>query len=155
MAQSRKQRHEKRRNDHILASKSRVKIFARSIDKGENVQKEDSVLEFDIDKTLPQASIDANPKTLWPPNGKMVNILVTGNASDDHFYRKDITVEDEYHAIEPAISDFGQTIQLEAKREGVDIDGREYILKVVAEDLAGNKTEKQVQVVVPHDQKNK
>ncbi|MEK7534010.1 MAG: hypothetical protein AAB600_01605 [Patescibacteria group bacterium] len=66
-----------------------------------------------------------------------------------------MTVDDEYDEIEPSISDFGQTIQLKARKEGSDKDGRMYIIKVRAEDMAGNITENQTQVLVPHDQGQK
>ena len=72
-----------------------------------------------------------------------------------YLFSKTFTVEDEYDLIEPPISDFGQTIQLEAKREGNDTDGRVYTIKAEAEDMAGNITEQQTQVLVPHDQGKK
>lgn len=141
-------------NPLIFDQEGSYKITYQSFDKADN-KGERKTIEFKIDKTMSTVFIDANPKTLWPPNGKMVDILVTGSALDENLYTTNFSVEDEYNRIEPVISGFGQTIQLEAKRDGVDIDGRIYILKVVAEDLAGNKTEKQVQVVVPHDQGKK
>jgi len=130
------------------------KIEFYSVDKDENVEEVKSV-EFDIDKTPPEVKLDANPKEIWPPNGKMVDVTVTGYATDDHLFSKELTVEDEYNLIEPVISAFGQTIQLEAKRNGSDLDGRAYIIKAVAEDKAGNTTEKQTQVIVLHDQRDK
>ena len=72
-----------------------------------------------------------------------------------YLFSKTFTVEDEYDLIEPPISDFNQTIKLEARREGSDLDGRVYAIKAVAEDLAGNKTEQQIQVIVPHDQRDR
>ena len=137
-----------------FTNEGHYKIAFFSVDNDENFE-ETKTVQFDIDKTIPEATIDANPKEIWPPNGKMVDVKVTGSASDAHLYSKKLTVEDKYHLVEPVLSDFGQTIQLEARREGIDLDGRTYILKVVAEDLAGNKGEAQVQVIVPHDQRSK
>ena len=128
-----------------------VEIADSVLNKDENIENLKNI-EFDIDKTVPQASIDVNPKTIWSPNNKMVNVTITGSSSDDHLSKTTITVSDEYHLIEPIISGFGQTIQLEARRNGSDSDGRVYIIKVGVEDLAGNKKEAQVQVIVPHDQ---
>ncbi|MBI2338651.1 peptidoglycan DD-metalloendopeptidase family protein [Candidatus Daviesbacteria bacterium] len=137
-----------------FAGEGRYKIEFYSADLDENLEDIQSI-EFDIDKTAPDAAIDANPKSLWPPNGKMVDITVTGNSSDNHPGSTNISIDDEYNLVEPAVSNFGQTIRLEAQREGGDLDGRVYIIKVVAEDLAGNITEKQTQVIVAHDQGKK
>ena len=81
-----------------------------------------------------------------------MDVTVIGSSSDEHLHKTSIYVEDEYNLVEPAVSGFGQTIQLEAARNGSDNDGRKYIIEVVAEDLAGNITEKHVEVIVPHDQ---
>ncbi len=106
------------------------------------------------DVTSPAVSIDANPKILWPPNNKMVDVTITGGATDDNSGIESIRfmVEDEYGKIEPVISRFGQTIQLEAKRNGDDSDGRTYTIKVIAEDKAGNQSLVQTTVTVPHNQ---
>lgn len=135
----------------LFTDEGHHKIEFYSVDKDENIEDVKSV-KFDIDKTAPEAEIDINPKTIWPANGKMINISVTGDVSDLHLFSKQILVIDEYDQIQPAISDFGQTIQLEAKRRGNDLDGRIYVLGILAEDLAGNVKEDQVKVVVPHDQ---
>jgi len=137
-----------------FTTEGRHKIEFYSVDKDENVETVKSI-EFDIDKTAPEVAIDASPKEIWPPNSKMVDVTITGSATDTHLFSKELTVEDEYNLIEPVISDFEQTIQLEARRDGNDKDGRRYIIKAVAEDRAGNITEKQTQVIVPHDQGKK
>lgn len=136
----------------LFADEGHHKIEFYSVDNDENIEQIKSV-EFDIDKTKPEVEIDANPSTIWPPNGKMADVTIAGYATDENLYSKKLTVEDEYGYIEPTISDFGQIIQLEVKRDGSDLDGREYMIKAVAEDLAGNTTRKQTQVVVPHDQR--
>jgi len=138
----------------IFTTEGHHKIEFYSVDKDENIEEINSI-EFDIDKTPPDVSIDANPKEIWPPNGKMVDVAITGFAKDNYLFSKTFTVRDEYDLIEPTISDFGATIQLEAKRNGSDKDGRRYIIKAVAEDLAGNIAENQTQVIVPHDQGKK
>lgn len=125
-----------------------------SVDKDENIEEVKSV-EFTIDKTLPEVSVDAAPKEIWPPNGKMVDIEVSSTVSDAHLYLTNSTVEDEYRRVEPIIASLNQTIQLEASRNGEDTDGRAYTIRRVAEDLAGNRVEAKVQVVVPHDRGNK
>lgn len=104
------------------------------------------------DTTPPEVSIDANPKTLWPPNNKMIDITITGHSSDDHILSTKFFVKDEYGLVKPVITDFNQIIQLQASREGNDKDGRKYTIKAIAEDLAGNVSEAQVEIIVPHDQ---
>lgn len=137
-----------------INSEGSYKIEFYSADKDENLE-EIKLVEFDIDKTLPQASIDANPKSLWPPNGKISEIIVNGSSNDDHLYKTKLIVDDEYNiygSTQIVNNNFNSIILLEANREGSDLDGRLYIIKVIAEDLAGNITEEQVEVIVPHDQ---
>ncbi len=64
-------------------------------------------------------------------------------------------VEDEYGTIEPALSDFGETIKLEAARDGNDKDGRIYTITVIATDDAGNTNSDSTTIIVPHDMKKK
>ncbi len=139
----------------ILNKEEITKIYYYSVDNAGN--KEDTKMrKIKIDKTPPVVSISASPDSIWPPNGKMVNIKITGNISDNHLNLNKTTfkVEDEYNLIEPALTDFDQTIQLEAKRNGNDVDGRTYTIQATTEDLAGNTTQAITTVTVPHDQRN-
>jgi hypothetical protein len=122
-----------------------------SADKGENIE-DIKTTEFNIDKTLPLAFITADPSVIWSPDNKMIPVNVFSSTSDDHLFATDWVVEDEYHKIEPKITSQNQNIELEASRDGRDMDGRMYIIKIIAQDLAGNITEQQVSIVVPHDQ---
>jgi len=61
-------------------------------------------------------------------------------------------IEDEYHLIEPVLSDFRQVISLQAKRDGSDLDGRQYTIKTLTQNLEGNIKKGVVTVVVPHDE---
>jgi len=134
----------------VLSSEGHHKVDFYSADKDENIENVKSI-EFDIDKTMPDVMIDANLKTIWPPNGKMIDVKIVGHVLDEHLFSKKIKVEDEYKLVEPTIFDFGQTVGFEAKRAGSDLDGREYTIKAIAEDLSGNIKEGKVRVVVPHD----
>lgn len=136
-----------------FSDEGNYKVEFYSVDVDENIEELKSV-EFSIDKTPPTVSLDANPKTLWPPNGKMVNIAITGSSVDDHLFSTDIFVEDEYDIVEPSIVNFGQMIQLEAKRYGDDKDGRVYIIKATAMDKAGNTSTADINVTVPHDKED-
>lgn len=120
-----------------------------SVDKDENIEQVKST-EFEIDKTLPIAQIQTDPSTVWPPNGKMVDVVITGSASDNNG-TVILEVEDEYNEIEPTLSYFGEIIKLQASRRDDDKDGRIYRIKIL--DLAGNIAESIGQIIVPHDQR--
>lgn len=109
--------------------------------------------------TLPPkiVSLTANPKVLWPPNHKMVNVRVNAEVTDlcDESPKwKIVSVKSDQSGGDADIKITGNhTVSLRAEREGKDKDGRTYTIKVVATDDAGNKSEpKTVTVKVPHDQ---
>lgn len=121
-----------------------------------------SILEgnANYDYTSPKISFDVSPKTIWPPNNKMVNVNVTGIISDQNPYQTTIKVEDEYGLVEPSVTitnqtNINQVIKLEASRKGDDQGGRKYTIKILATDLAGNTSLAISEVVVPHDQGKK
>lgn len=135
----------------VFSAEGHHRVDFYSVDKDDNIE-EVKTVEFDIDKTKPQVAIDASPKILWPVNNKMLNVEITGNAFDVNLLNTKIMVNDEYDEVEPLVFDFGQAIQLRASRDGNDFDGRKYTIKAIAEDLAGNVREDEVEVIVPHDQ---
>lgn len=137
----------------LFTEEGHYKVEFYSADNDENLEGIKQI-EFDIDKTIPEGTIDTDKKYLWPPDGRMIDVVIYGDASDAHLYSKKINVEDEYDLVEPEILDFGETIQLEAKREGGDLDGRLYIIKLIVEDLAGNIKEAITNVIVGHDQRD-
>lgn len=134
-----------------FSDEGHYKVEFYSADQDDNIENVKSI-EFNIDKTPPELSLETSTQTLWPPNGKMANIQILGNASDDNEVTTSVQTIDEYGLIQPQISDFGQTIQLEAKRKGNDLDGRTYTIEATAKDKAGNTAVKQIQILVPHDQ---
>lgn len=124
-----------------------------SVDKDENIEEVQSV-QFKIDKTSPVVSLRTNPNILWPPNNKMVDVIIAGSASDNNpIANKIFEVQDEYDQVEPSITEFGNTIKLQASRQGQDKDGRKYLIKTKVSDLAGNETQTTTEVLVPHDQR--
>jgi len=127
------------------------KLKFRSVD---NVGNEEDVKEAEIkiDKTPPQITLDADPEILWPANNKMVDVKIIGGSFDVNPVTTQIIVSDEYQKIEPFIAGFGQTIKLQASRNGNDLNGRKYTIKATSEDLAGNISATFVDVIVPHDQ---
>jgi hypothetical protein len=116
------------------------------------------------DVTPPVISVSATPKTLWPPNGKMVPVTISGTIKDTESGVNTSTaayaVTDEYGLIQPsghftildASGRYSFTIQLQASRNGNDRDGRQYIITVSAQDKAGNKGSAATGVTVPQNQ---
>jgi uncharacterized repeat protein (TIGR01451 family) len=122
-----------------------------------------AVITAIADKTPPAIAISANPLTLWPPNGRMVPVTVSGTITDADSgvnpSSGSFAVSDEYGAVQPAgsltINPDGTylfTVNLEASRHGTDKDGRQYTISVFAKDNAGNPGSSSIIVSVPHDQ---
>jgi probable HAF family extracellular repeat protein len=111
----------------------------------------------------PAITIAATPETLWPPNGKLVPVTITGMITDKDSDLDAITatyeVEDEYRSVQPKGSvpikkdgTYSFTISLQASRNSNDLDGREYTITVRAFDDEGNEGSAATSVIVPHDQ---
>ena len=136
-------------------------IRFRSIDPAGNIENANTLV-VNIDRTAPTLSVSANPTRLWPPNGKLVPVTVTGTVGDNFFgvgstvtYR----VRDEYGRVQPRGTatvapngTFSFTVDLQAARRGFDRNDRQYTILVTAVDQAGNSTTETVRVTVPHDQ---
>lgn len=134
-----------------------------SVDQAGNVEAIHSQV-INIDATSPVLTAAANPSMLWPPNGKMLNITISGKVADSlsgvDTGSGTYTTVDSYGQVHPAGSftiaangTYSFTIQLEAKRNGQDKDGRIYTITINASDLAGNPCNATVTVTVPHDQR--
>lgn len=128
------------------------KVEFSSQDKDGNVEDVKTV-EFNIDKTTPTVSISTDIKIIWPPDGKFVPVKIIGSSWDENLSNTTIEVIDEYGRIEPEITDFDQTIKLEAKRNGNDKDGRVYKIFTTAMDKAGNTSTANASVIVSHDKR--
>ncbi|MBU1997989.1 MAG: DUF11 domain-containing protein [Candidatus Omnitrophica bacterium] len=112
---------------------------------------------LNIDKIPPQVNISATPNTLWPPNHKLVNVTISGGATDNlsGIASNVFKVTDEYKTIEPVIPNFNSIIQLEAWRNGNDLEGRIYTISVTTKDKADNQTTNSTTVTCSHDQGKK
>lgn len=139
----------------IISSEGINKLQVKSIDRAGNEEFPVKTAEIKIDKTNPVVNISADPKNIWSPNKKMVDVKISGDSSDNTsgVSFKMFTFEDEYKTLSPTISDFNQTVKLEAWRDGNDKDGRIYTVKVLVEDQAGNKSEANTDITAPHDQR--
>jgi hypothetical protein len=102
------------------------------------------------------------PTVLWPPNGRLVPVQVTGNVtreSNGSFPQLIHVVNDEYGQFDStgvvAVQRDGFysfTVELQASRLGQDKDGRQYTIAVVAIDRFDHtNTIHAVVVTVPHD----
>lgn len=137
----------------VFNDEGNYEIQFYSVDKGGNIE-DVQTISFSIDKTPPTISVTASPDTIWPPNGKMIDVKISGDSADNNdSVTTSFNVEDEYDSIEPDLNGFSQTIALEAKRNGSDLDGRTYTIQATAEDLAGNTAEANTIITVPHGQR--
>lgn len=114
------------------------------------------------DTTVPKVTCEANPSVLWPPNGKSVQVNVSGSMSDADSgldlgtaaYR----VDDEYKEVKAnaaitvgAGGAYSIKVSLIAARNGNDSDGRQYSVSIMVKDKAGNLGTCVAPVDVPHD----
>lgn len=116
----------------------------------------------------PVITVSATPPMLWPPNGKMVSVVVSGTITDNELGGTGVNqstatyaVTDKYGQVQPtgAVTlrpdgSYSFTIQLEASWNGNDKGGRQYIITVSAKDNAGNKGSSSASVIVVHDQRH-
>lgn len=118
------------------------------------------------DTTPPTITAAATPSTLWPPNGNLIAVTVSGTVKDDPagsgvnpgsvaFY-----VVDEYLQVQPAGSvtlasdgSYSFAVELPASRSGNDRGDRLYTITVSARDNLGNFAAATTKVTVPHDQR--
>jgi len=122
-----------------------------------------TVSGINIDKTPPVVTASTNSSTLWPPNGKMVSVTVSGTMADNlsgvNSSAAVFAVQDSYGLVQPSgpvsvglNGAYSFTVLLEARRNGQDQAGRLYTITVSAQDNAGNQNSASTTVVVPHDQ---
>ncbi len=114
------------------------------------------------DSTAPVVTATATPESLWPANGKTVNVVVAGaihDASAINGSSVRYTVVDSYGQVQPtgaialgANGSYSVSIPLVAARNGNDKAGRTYRIAIHAADAAGNMGTATVTVTVPHDQ---
>ena len=111
----------------------------------------------------PAVTVSADPTTLWPPNGKMVSVTVSGAITDacSVVDAAEYSVLDEYGEIQPsgpvtlaAGGSYSFAILLQASRSGSDKDGRAYTITVSAKDDAGHLGSGSTVVTVPHDHRH-
>ena len=136
-------------------------LFDRALDNAGNISALVSQ-PVNIDLTPPVLTISADPLRLWPPNGNMDTVSVSGAITDNLSGVDPSTaafaVQDEYGTDQPSgpVSlasggTYSFQIQLQASRQRSDRDGRQYTITVGAKDLAGNYGSASTVVTVAHD----
>lgn len=110
----------------------------------------------------PVVTMSATPAYLWPPNGKLTPITISGRITDPGngctIKTAAYVVNDEYGKVQPhgAVSlgaggSYRFTVWLPASRLGNDRDGRLYTVSVGATSNAGTIRSQSRNVIVPHD----
>jgi len=113
------------------------------------------------DTAAPVITLFASPKILWPPNGRMVPVTISGRITDTNSgvnaASAEFAVHDEYRQIQlhgmitlDAAGNYSFTVLLRASRKGNDRNGHHYAIRVSARDNAGNRGAKSTTVTVPH-----
>lgn len=112
--------------------------------------------------TAPTVTLAATPSLLWPPNGRMVRVNVSGaiTNTDTNCSIKTAaySVRDEYGKIQPsgritldAEGAYSFTVWLQASRISRDPNGRVYRVTVGARNNLGKTSTQSAPVIVPHD----
>ena len=114
------------------------------------------------DNTAPAITAIISPREIWPPNGKLVPVTISGRIVDDitGVAGASFAVADEYGQVQPsgaiavgANGAYSVTVMLPAVRNGNDMDGRLFSITVSAVDAVGNRSQVAASAVVLHDQR--
>jgi hypothetical protein len=116
--------------------------------------------------TLPPVIVSAStsPKSLWPPNHKMIPVRVTARVEDDCSSttwkirsvtsNEDLNGQGDGNTSDDWKITGDHTVQLRAERSGKG-SGRVYSITIVATDRSGNTAQRVLTVNVPKSQGNK
>ncbi|MBA3571410.1 MAG: hypothetical protein H0W34_05445 [Pyrinomonadaceae bacterium] len=139
-------------------------ILYRSTDRAGNIETAQS-LTIKVDKTAPTIQLSANPSIIRGNNGRPVTVTLSGNGADAVSGLASVSyiVTDEYGtplSIAPRArsgqsATWTETLNLEARRNGDDRDGRLYRVTATITDLAGLTSTATTDILVPHDQRNR
>jgi hypothetical protein len=118
-----------------------------------------------IDKSAPTVSLSANSARISPPNGKTVPVTLTLNGADavSGLASVSYVVTDEYgtglsiptRPLSGNAASWAETLLVEARRGGEDLDGRLYRVTATVTDVAGNTSSATTDIIVSHDQRNR
>jgi hypothetical protein len=110
----------------------------------------------------PVVTLSATPTFLWPQNGKMMPVTISGTITESGsgctLKTATYAVKDEYGEVQPsgpvtlsATGAYSFTVLLQASRLGTDANGRLYTVTVSASNNAGKTGSQAGTIVVPHD----
>src|SRR3989449_579030 len=136
----------------------------RAVDAAGNADSSPATRAWVVDSTPPVLSVTASPRILWPPDHRMVEVILTVAARDNLGAVRVVLVSATSSEPDNGVGDGDTTndiqstevgtldtrVLLRAERSGVG-PGRIYTLTYQATDLAGNTTTASVTIVVPHD----
>jgi hypothetical protein len=143
-----------------------VHAITLEVDDGINAPVSRQITIEIIDDLSPTLAPVVNKNILWPPDHRMVDIVLWANASDNSGLPVHLSAtiasnepiedlgdgETEPDFTEPAIDQDNGIIslQLRAERSGGG-SGRIYLITVTATDESGNVSTAEVEIIVPHD----
>ncbi|HEY0371314.1 MAG TPA: Ig-like domain-containing protein [Thermoanaerobaculia bacterium] len=123
-----------------------VDSFTYTIDDGSGGTDTATVTVTVNDTEPPSITASVAKSLLWPPNGKLVNVGLTFNATDNN---PGVTTSFEVFSDEPGVADDAVgSLLLRAERDGTG-DGRVYRIVITATDASDNTSMSCVTVVVP------
>jgi probable HAF family extracellular repeat protein len=139
-------------------------VSLKVTDSAGEVDDDELIIEF-VDNTPPEISVSVSPDTLWPPNHKMVPVVLEVDATDN-CDSEPVCQITSVTSNEP-INGTGDgntapdweitgnfTVNLRAERSGKG-GGREYTITVECTDASGNSSTYTEKVIVPHDKGKK
>ncbi|MFN2500011.1 MAG: family 10 glycosylhydrolase [Pyrinomonadaceae bacterium] len=139
-------------------------LLYRSTDRAGNIETAQS-LTIKIDKTAPTIQLSADPSIIRGNNGKPVTVTLSGNGADaiSGLASVSYVVTDEYgtplsiptRTLSGQSATWTDTLEVEARRNGNDKDGRLYSVTATITDVAGHTATATTEILVPHDQRDK
>lgn len=146
----------------VFNSEGITAILYRSLDRANNFETSKS-LNLKIDTSAPVLGLSSTPSVIWPVTNETVNVRIDGNGSDlvSGLASVSYVVTDEYatpltlpvRVLSGNSASWNETLAIEARREGTDLDGRLYIVVATLTDVAGNTSTITMNILVPHDQR--
>jgi len=146
----------------VFSTEGTTTILYRSVDRATNSETASSIT-LKIDTSAPVLALTATPSVIWPVTTETVNVRIDGNGNDlfSGLAAVSYVVTDEYgtpltlpvRSLSGNSSAWNETLTVEARREGTDLDGRLYVVVATLTDVAGNTTTISTNILVPHDQR--
>lgn len=147
-----------------ISQEGTTTILYRSTDRAGNVETAQS-LTIKLDKTAPTIQLAATPSIINGKNGKPVAVTLSGSGADavSGLAGVSYVVTDEYgtplgipaRTLDGQSANWTETLNLEARRNGNDLDGRRYLVTATITDAAGHTATATTEILVSHDQRDK